>query len=122
MERKEVQPVFVWNKNRATTMLLLGISILLVVYVGNMFIKLVYLSNEANELEQKLNDLILENETIQGNETPTGDMTITVYENYMTNGEEVSIKGEINSIEFNDKENKKESLVKRFFKWVLKSK
>ena len=30
--------------------------------------------------------------------------------------EEVSIKGEINSIEFNDKENKKESLVKRFFK------
>ena len=36
--------------------------------------------------------------------------------------EEVSIKGEINSIEFNDKENKKESLVKRFFKWVLKSK
>lgn len=32
------------------------------------------------------------------------------------NNEEVSIKGEINSIEFNDKENKKESLVKRFFK------
>lgn len=89
MERKEVQPVFVWNKNRATTMLLLGISILLVVYVVNMFFKLVYLSNEANELEQKLNELILENETIQGNETPTGDMTITVYENYMTNGEEV---------------------------------
>ena len=89
MERKEVQPVFVWNKNRATTMLLLGISILLVVYVVNMFAKLVYLSQEANELEQKLNDLILENETIQGNEIPTCNMTITVYENYMTNGEEV---------------------------------
>ena len=89
MERKEVQPVFVWNKNRATTMLLLGISILLIVYVVNMFAKLVYLSSEANELEQKLDDLIKENEVVQGNEKPTGDMTITVYENYMTNGEEV---------------------------------
>ena len=47
MERKEVQPVFVWNKNRATTMLLLGISILLVVYVVNMFAKLVYLSQKV---------------------------------------------------------------------------
>ena len=37
-------------------MLLLGISILLVVYVVNMFVKLVYLSNEARELEQKLYD------------------------------------------------------------------
>ena len=70
-------------------MLLLGISILLIVYVVNMFAKLVYLSSEANELEQKLDDLIKENEVVQGNEKPTGDMTITVYENYMTNGEEV---------------------------------
>lgn len=70
-------------------MLLLGISILLVVYVVNMFVKLVYLTNEANELQDKLNELILENDSIQGNEKPTGDMTITVYENYMTDGEEV---------------------------------
>ena len=89
MERKEVQPVFVWNKNRATTMLLLGISILLVVYVVNMFAKLIYLTQEANELQDKLQELILENDSLQGNEIQTGDMTITVYENFMTNGEEV---------------------------------
>ena len=89
MERKEVQPVFVWNKNRATTMLLLGISILLVVYVVNMFAKLIYLTQEANELQDKLQELILENDSLQGNEIQTGDMTITVYENYMTNGEDV---------------------------------
>ena len=89
MERKEVQPVFVWNKNRATTMLLLGISILLVVYVVNMFAKLIYLTQEANELQDKLQELILENDSLQGNEIKTGDMTITVYENYMTNGEDV---------------------------------
>ena len=89
MERKEVQPVFVWNKNRATTMLLLGISILLVVYVINMFAKLIYLTQEANELQDKLQELILENDSLQGNEIKTGDMTITVYENYMTNCEDV---------------------------------
>lgn len=51
---------------------------------------------------------------VEGKDLVLGKMDLT--------NEEVSIKGEINSIEFNDKENKKESLVKRFFKWVLKSK
>ena len=47
---------------------------------------------------------------VEGKDLVLGKMDLT--------NEEVSIKGEINSIEFNDKENKKESLVKRFFKWV----
>jgi hypothetical protein len=54
-----------------------------------MFAKLIYLTQEANELQDKLQELILENDSLQGNEIKTGDMTITVYENYMTNGEEV---------------------------------
>lgn len=45
---------------------------------------------------------------VEGKDLVLGKMDLT--------NEEVSIKGEINSIEFNDKENKKESLVKRFFK------
>lgn len=91
MERKEIQPGFVWNKNRATTMLLLGVSILLIVYVINLFVKLIYLNNEAKELQQTLEQLILENEKeVQGeNIINTGDMTITVYENYVTDGENV---------------------------------
>lgn len=89
MERKEVQPTFVWNKNRATTMLLLGLSILLVVYVVNIIFKLVYLNNEAQELKETLEQLIIENEEIQGGTIYDGNMTITVYENYMTNGEDV---------------------------------
>ena len=90
MERKEVQPVFVWNKNRATTMLLLGLSILLVVYVINIFVKLIYLNNEANQLKETLEQMIIDNNEIQGdNITINDDMTITVYQNYMTNGEEV---------------------------------
>ena len=89
MERKEVQPSFVWNKNRATTMLLLGLSILLLVYIANIFIKLAYLNKEANELKEKLEQLIIENEEIQGNLINDGNMTITVYDNYMTNGEDV---------------------------------
>lgn len=89
MERKEVQPSFVWNKNRATTMLLLGLSILLLVYIANIFIKLAYLNKEANELKETLEQLIIENEEIQGNLINDGNMTITVYDNYMTNGEDV---------------------------------
>ena len=89
MERKEVQPSFVWNKNRATTMLLLGLSILLLVYIANIFIKLVYLNKEANELKETLEQLIIDNEEIQGNLINDGNMTITVYDNYMTNGEDV---------------------------------
>ena len=45
---------------------------------------------------------------VEGKDLVLGKMDLT--------NEEVSIKGEINFIEFNDKENKKESLVKRFFK------
>lgn len=45
---------------------------------------------------------------VEGKDLVLGKMDLT--------NEEVSIKGEINSIEFNNKENKKESLVKRFFK------
>ena len=45
---------------------------------------------------------------VEGKDLVLGKMDLT--------NEEVSIKGKINSIEFNDKENKKESLVKRFFK------
>lgn len=90
MERKEIQPTFVWNKNRATTMLLLGLSILLIVYVINIFIKLIYLNNQANELKETLEQMIIENEEVQGGNVIINDnMTITVYENYMTNGEEV---------------------------------
>jgi len=87
MERKEVQPIFVWNKNRATTMLLLGLSILLIVYVVNIFIKLVYINNETNELKQTLEQMIEENQELQGGNIINNDeMTITVYENYMTDG------------------------------------
>ena len=90
MERKEVQPGFFWNKNRATTMLLFGLSILLIVYVINLFVKLVYLNNEANELKQTLEKMIEENKEVQdSNIINNGDMTITVYENYMTDGQEV---------------------------------
>ena len=90
MERKEVQPVFVWNKNRATTMLLFGLSILLIVYVVNLFIKLIYLNNEASELKQTLEQMIENNKEVQdGNIINNGDLTITVYENYMTDGKEV---------------------------------
>ena len=90
MERKEFQEAFVWNKNRATTMLLLGLSIVLIVYVINVFIKLIYLNNEANELKQTLENLIEKNDNLQGDGiTINDDMTITVYENYMTNGEDV---------------------------------
>ena len=90
MERKEFQEAFVWNKNRATTMLLLGLSILLIVYIVNIFIKLIYLNNEANELKETLETLIEKNENLQGgNIVINDDMTITVYENYMTNGEDV---------------------------------
>lgn len=89
MERKEIQPTFVWNKNRATTMLLLGLSILLMVYIANIVLKLAYLNNEANELKETLENLILDNEEIQGTTINDGNMTITVYENYLTNGEEV---------------------------------
>lgn len=90
MERKEVQEEFVWNKNRATTMLLLGLSILLIVYVVNICAKVVYLNNEANKLKDTLQQLIDNNNEVQnGNVTVNDDMTITVYENYMTNGSEV---------------------------------
>ena len=90
MERKEFQEAFVWNKNRATTMLLLGLSIVLIVYVINVFVKLIYLNNEANELKQTLENLIEKNDNLQGDGiTINDDMTITVYENYMTNGEDV---------------------------------
>lgn len=70
-------------------MLLLGLSILLLVYIANIFIKLVYLNKEANELKETLEQLIIDNEEIQGNLINDGNMTITVYDNYMTNGEDV---------------------------------
>ena len=89
MERKKVQPTFVWNKKRATSMLLLGLSILLLVYVVNIVVKLVYLNNEANELRETLQSMIDENHKTQGNEIIDGDMIITVYDNYMTDGENV---------------------------------
>ena len=89
MERKEVQPMFVWNNKRATTMLLLGLSILLIVYVVNVVVKLAYLNNQANELKNTLEQLILDNEEIQGTTINDGNMTITVFENYMTNGVDV---------------------------------
>ena len=90
MERKEIQPVFVWNKNRATTMLLLGVSILLIVYVINLFAKFIYLNSEAKELQKTLEQLILDNQEVQGdNVINNGNMTITVYDNYVTDGENV---------------------------------
>lgn len=89
MERKKVQPTFVWNKKRATSMLLLGLSILLLVYVVNIVVKLVYLNNEANELRETLQGMIDENHKTQGDEIIDGDMIITVYDNYMTDGENV---------------------------------
>lgn len=89
MERKKVQPTFVWNKKRATSMLLLGLSILLLVYVVNIVVKLVYLNNEANELRKTLQSMIDENHKTQGDEIIDGDMIITVYDNYMTDGENV---------------------------------
>ena len=89
MERKKVQPTFVWNKKRATSMLLLGLSILLLVYVANIVVKLVYLNKEANELRETLQSMIDENHKTQGNEIIDGDMIITVYDNYMTDGENV---------------------------------
>ena len=90
MERKEVQEEFVWNKNRATTMLLLGLSILLIVYVVNICVKVVYLNNEANILKDTLTKLIEDNKAVQDNNIAINDdMTITVYENYMTNGIDV---------------------------------
>ena len=90
MERKEIQPVFVWNKNRATTMLLLGVSILLIVYVINLFVKFIYLNNEEYELQKTLEQLILDNQEVQGgNVINNGNMTITVYDNYVTDGENV---------------------------------
>ena len=70
-------------------MLLLGLSILLLVYIANIFIKLAYLNKEANELKETLEQLIIDNEEIQGNLINDGNMTITVYDNYMTNGEDV---------------------------------
>ena len=90
MERKEYQVAYVWNKNRATTMLFLGLSILLIVYIVNVFVKLIYLNNEANELKETLETLIEKNNDLQGDNVIINDnMTITVYDNYMTNGEEV---------------------------------
>lgn len=90
MERKEYQEAYVWNKNRATTMLLLGLSILLIVYIVNVFVKLIYLNNEANELKETLETLIEKNNDLQGDNVIINDnMTITVYDNYMTNGEDV---------------------------------
>jgi len=68
-------------------MLLLGLSILLIVYVVNIFIKLVYINNETNELKQTLEQMIEENQELQGGNIINNDeMTITVYENYMTDG------------------------------------
>ena len=90
MEKKEYQEAYVWNKNRATTMLLLGLSILLIVYIVNVFVKLIYLNNEANELKETLETLIEKNNDLQGDNVIFNDnMTITVYDNYMTNGEDV---------------------------------
>lgn len=45
---------------------------------------------------------------VEGKDLTLGKMDLT--------NEEVQIKGTIDSLEFNDKENKKESLVKRLFK------
>ena len=70
-------------------MLLLGLSILLLVYVVNIVVKLVYLINEANELRETLQSMIDENHKTQGDEIIDGDMIITVYDNYMTDGENV---------------------------------
>lgn len=70
-------------------MLLLGLSILLLVYVVNIVVKLVYLNKEANELRETLQSMIDENHKTQGNEIIDGDMIITVYDNYMTDGENV---------------------------------
>jgi len=68
-------------------MLLLGLSILLIVYVVNIFIKLVYINNETNELKQTLEQMIEENQELKGGNIINNDeMTITVYENYMTDG------------------------------------
>ena len=55
-----------------------------------MFVKLIYLNNEANELKETLETLIEKNNDLQGDNVIINDnMTITVYDNYMTNGEEV---------------------------------
>lgn len=71
-------------------MLLLGLSILLIVYVVNIFVKLIYLNHEAHELETKLDQLIIDNQEIQGESViNNGDLTITVLDNYMTDGETV---------------------------------
>lgn len=70
-------------------MLLLGLSILLLVYVVNIVVKLVYLNNEANKLRETLQSMIDENHKTQGDEIIDGDMIITVYDNYMTDGENV---------------------------------
>ena len=51
---------------------------------------------------------------IEGKDLTLGKMDLS--------NEEVLIKGSIDSLEYTDQSNKKESLVKRFFKWVLKSK
>lgn len=57
-----------------------------------MFVKLIYLNNEANELKETLETLIEKNNDLQGDNVIINDnMTITVYDNYMTNGEEVYI-------------------------------
>ena len=53
-------------------------------------------------------DTRLGNLEVKGKDLVLGKMDLT--------NEEVLIKGNIDSIEFNDKENKKESLVKRLFK------
>ena len=51
---------------------------------------------------------------VEGKDLTLGKMDLS--------NEEVLIKGSIDSLEYSDTEKKKESLVKRFFKWVLKSK
>ena len=51
---------------------------------------------------------------VEGKDLTLGKMDLS--------NEEVLIKGSIDSLEYTDQSNKKESLVKRFFKWVLKSK
>ena len=51
---------------------------------------------------------------IEGKDLTLGKMDLS--------NEEVLIKGSIDSLEYTDQSNKKESLVKRLFKWVLKSK
>ena len=92
MERKKVQPTFVWNKKRATSMLLLGLSILLLVYVVNIVVKLVYLNNEANELRETLQSMIDENHKTQGDEI------IDVYVRCITPGTDEDYQLDIENI------------------------